>query len=224
MPPAGRQQKLKEQWILRKKSFQAGRPTVKQIKGLNVFILCLFDKCSICQQQVFSRLSDPFELICNKTDVRKSDAGSNSVLQPGAGLTSQLKSSHFVVPPVLYNERKAEPWTCSSVNKGIDSETQVSSRLCYWNMSNPPPNMFETVVPGGLAAVALAGVPGVQPPQSVLGLLADAGSAQHGVQRPAVGWHVLGHLWVGVGELHELYCCWNLRTEEVKGFIPTGGK
>lgn len=56
-------------------------------------------------------------------------------------------------------------------------------------------------------AVALAGVPGVQPPQSVFGLLADAGSAQHGVQRPAVNRHVLGHLWVGVGELRELHSC-----------------
>ena len=67
--------------------------------------------------------------------------------------------------------------------------------------------MTTCLLPGGLAAVALAGVPGVQRPQSVLRLLADAGPAQHGVQRPAVDGHVLGHLRVGVGELHKLDCC-----------------
>ena len=72
------------------------------------------------------------------------------------------------------------------------------------------------LVPGSLAAVALAGVPGAQPPQSVLRLLLNAGSAQHGVQRPAVNRHVLRHLRVRVGELHKLHCCRELRHERSK--------
>lgn len=71
------------------------------------------------------------------------------------------------------------------------------------------------LLPGGLAAVALAGIPGVQLPQSVFGLLADTGPTQHGVQRPAVDGYVLGHLWVRVGELHKLHGCRNLTTQEV---------
>lgn len=71
------------------------------------------------------------------------------------------------------------------------------------------------LLPGGLVAVTLAGIPGVQPPQSVLGLLADTGPTQHGVQCPAVDGHVLGHLRVRVGELHKLHGCRNLMTQEV---------
>lgn len=61
--------------------------------------------------------------------------------------------------------------------------------------------------PGGLAAVGLAGVPGLQPLQGELGLLADAGPAQHGVERPAVDRHVLRRFGVRMGELHELHRC-----------------
>lgn len=71
------------------------------------------------------------------------------------------------------------------------------------------------LLPGGLAAVALAGIPGVQLPQSVLGLLADTGPTQHGVQRSAVDGHIPGHLRVRVGELHKLHGCRNLTTQEV---------
>lgn len=61
--------------------------------------------------------------------------------------------------------------------------------------------------PCSCAAVALAGVPGVQPPQSGFGLLPNAGSPQSGVQSPAVDRHVLGHFGVRMGEFHKLYCC-----------------
>lgn len=66
---------------------------------------------------------------------------------------------------------------------------------------------------GRLATEALAGVPGIQSPQSLLSLLTDTGPAQYRVQCPAVDRHVLGHVGVRMGELYELHRCWNLRTE-----------
>lgn len=60
---------------------------------------------------------------------------------------------------------------------------------------------------GGLAAEALAGIPGIQSPQSMLSLLTDTGPTQYRVQRPAVDRHVLGHVGVRMGELYELHRC-----------------
>lgn len=49
----------------------------------------------------------------------------------------------------------------------------------------------------------------------MLSLLANAGTAQDGMQRAAVDGHILRHLGVRMGELHEFHSCRNLRTQLV---------
>lgn len=80
--------------------------------------------------------------------------------------------------------------------------------------------MFHTqhgsVGPGSLVAEALAGVPSVQCPQSMLSLLADAGPAHNGVQHSAVDGHALRHIGVRMGEFYKLHCSRHLNTETGK--------